>query len=62
MFYGETVLRIHDGVVKQKDVPAKMDDSGVELVGTVGDRVKIVWALHDFAPLLMTLRTAFLAP
>ena len=28
VFYGETVLRIHDGVVKQKDVPAEMGGSG----------------------------------
>ena len=29
--YEETVLRIHDGLVKQKDVPAEMGGSGVEL-------------------------------
>ena len=28
VFYGETVLRIHDGIVKQKDVPAEMGGSG----------------------------------
>ena len=28
VFYDETVLRIHDGVVKQKDVPAEMGGSG----------------------------------
>ncbi len=31
VFYGETVLRIHDGIVKQQDVPADMGGSGVEL-------------------------------
>ena len=31
VFYEETVLRIHDGVVKQKDVPAEMGGSGEEL-------------------------------
>ena len=31
VFYGETVLRIHDGIVKQKDVPAEMGGSGEEL-------------------------------
>ena len=31
VFYEETVLRIHDNVVKQKDVPAEMGGSGVEL-------------------------------
>ena len=31
VFYGETVLRIHDGIVKQQDVPAEMGGSGVEL-------------------------------
>ncbi len=28
VFYGETVLHIHDGIVKQKDVPAEMGGSG----------------------------------
>ena len=28
VFYEETVLQIHDGVVKQKDVPAEMGGSG----------------------------------
>ena len=28
VFYGETVLRIHDGIVKQKNVPAEMGGSG----------------------------------
>ena len=28
VFYEETVLRIHDGIVKQKDVPAEMGGSG----------------------------------
>ena len=28
VFYEEKVLRIHDGVVKQKDVPAEMGGSG----------------------------------
>ncbi len=28
VFYGETVLRIHDGIVKQKDVPTEMGGSG----------------------------------
>ncbi len=31
VFYEETVLRIHDGLVKQKDVPTEMGGSGVEL-------------------------------
>lgn len=31
VFYEETVLRIHDGVAKQKDVSAEMGGSGVEL-------------------------------
>ena len=31
VFYEEKVLRIHDGVVKQKDVPAEMGGSGEEL-------------------------------
>jgi hypothetical protein len=31
VFYEETVLRIHDGIVKQKDVPAEMGGSGEEL-------------------------------
>ena len=31
VFYGETVLRIHDSIVKQQDVPAEMGGSGVEL-------------------------------
>lgn len=29
--YAETVLQIHDGLVKQKDVPAEMGGSGVEV-------------------------------
>jgi len=28
VFYEETVLHIHDGIVKQKDVPAEMGGSG----------------------------------
>ena len=28
VFYGETVLRIHDGVVKQKDMPKEAGGSG----------------------------------
>lgn len=31
VFYEETVLRIHDSIVKQKDVPAEMGGSGEEL-------------------------------
>ncbi len=31
VFYEETVLHIHDGIVKQKDVPAEMGGAGVEL-------------------------------
>ena len=31
VFYGETVLRIHDGIVKHQDVPAEMGGAGVEL-------------------------------
>jgi len=31
VFYEETVLRIHDGVVKHKDVPGAMGGSGTEL-------------------------------
>ena len=31
VFYAETVLRIHDGIVKQQDVPSEMGGSGVAL-------------------------------
>ena len=31
VFYAETVLRIHDGIAKQQDVPADMGGSGVVL-------------------------------
>ena len=31
VFYKESVLHIHDGVAKQKDVLAEMGRSGVEL-------------------------------
>lgn len=31
VFYGEAVLRIHDGLPKQKDVPKELGGSGITL-------------------------------